>query len=149
MAAQIGTIFVERKDQASRKEARRIIAKVLARSAYPPVIVFPEGRLGLGDQVLSLPLRHLRDGVFDARPLPAVRLALQSPRNCHLERTPGRRTRLRRVAAGHLPWAAAPLPQAGETRPPQPRTTIHASSGMSARLVAEAVGLGIGDIGDA
>ncbi|MEZ4831439.1 MAG: 1-acyl-sn-glycerol-3-phosphate acyltransferase [Caldilineaceae bacterium] len=62
LAAQIGTIFVERKDQASRKEARRIIAKVLARSAYPPVIVFPEGRLGLGDQVLSLPLRHLRDG---------------------------------------------------------------------------------------
>ncbi|MBI1296401.1 hypothetical protein GC175_15720 [bacterium] len=60
MAAQVGTIFVERKDHSSRKEARRIIAKVLTRSAYPPVIVFPEGRLGLGDQVYSF-----RYGIFE------------------------------------------------------------------------------------
>lgn len=52
MAAQIGTIFVHREDKTSRQEARESIASVLQRSLYPPLIVFPEGRLGQGDRVL-------------------------------------------------------------------------------------------------
>jgi 1-acyl-sn-glycerol-3-phosphate acyltransferase len=52
MAAQIGTIFVRREDKTSRAEARESIARVLERSHYPPLVVFPEGRLGQGDRVL-------------------------------------------------------------------------------------------------
>ena len=52
MAAQIGTIFVKREDKGSRIEARESIVRVLRRSHYPPLVVFPEGRLGSGDRVL-------------------------------------------------------------------------------------------------
>jgi 1-acyl-sn-glycerol-3-phosphate acyltransferase len=60
IAHQIGTIFVVRQDRASRKEAREIIIKVLNRSIYPPTIIFPEGRLGLGDQI-----NPFRYGIFE------------------------------------------------------------------------------------
>lgn len=52
MAERIGTIFVERQDKSSRAEARESIAKALLKSHYPPLVVFPEGRLGQGDNVL-------------------------------------------------------------------------------------------------
>ncbi len=52
MAEQIGTIFVQREDRTSRAEARESIAKVLNKSHYPPLVVFPEGRLGQVDGVL-------------------------------------------------------------------------------------------------
>ena len=52
MAAQIGTIFVQRDDKGSRAAARDSIVRVLQQSDYPPLVVFPEGRLGAGDRVL-------------------------------------------------------------------------------------------------
>ncbi len=52
MAEQIGTIFVRREDKGSRSLARNAIAKALNSSHYPPLVVFPEGRLGQGDSVL-------------------------------------------------------------------------------------------------
>jgi 1-acyl-sn-glycerol-3-phosphate acyltransferase len=52
MAAQAGTIFVRREDKSSRNQARDTIANVLSRSQYPPLVVFPEGRLGQGDRIL-------------------------------------------------------------------------------------------------
>jgi 1-acyl-sn-glycerol-3-phosphate acyltransferase len=52
MAAQIGTIFAQREDKGSRAVARKTIEHVMKRSHYPPLVVFPEGRLGRGDRVL-------------------------------------------------------------------------------------------------
>lgn len=52
MAERVGTIFVRREDKTSRAEARSAIADAVQRSHYPPIVVFPEGRLGQGDTVL-------------------------------------------------------------------------------------------------
>ena len=52
MAEQIGTIFVRREDKGSRSQAREAITQALNSSHYPPLVVFPEGRLGQGDSVL-------------------------------------------------------------------------------------------------
>ena len=52
MAAQAGTIFVRREDKTSRSQARNAMARALTRSQYPPLVVFPEGRLGQGDRIL-------------------------------------------------------------------------------------------------
>lgn len=60
MAEQVGTVFVKRDDTASRAAARDAIAKVINRSQYPPVVVFPEGRLGMGDRV-----NPFFPGIFD------------------------------------------------------------------------------------
>ncbi|MCB0071265.1 MAG: 1-acyl-sn-glycerol-3-phosphate acyltransferase [Caldilineaceae bacterium] len=60
MAEQIGTVFVKRDDKESRAAARDSIAKVITRSQYPPVVVFPEGRLGMGDRV-----NPFFPGIFD------------------------------------------------------------------------------------
>lgn len=51
MAAQLGTVFVARQSQESRRAARRAMVDILRRSAYPPLVVFPEGKLGLGDKI--------------------------------------------------------------------------------------------------
>ena len=61
MAAQIGTIFVRREDKDSRAAARDSIVEVLKKDQYPPLIVFPEGRLGLGDRV-----NPFRYGIFES-----------------------------------------------------------------------------------
>ena len=51
MAEQIGTIFVERENSDSRFAARSAVEKVVAVSEYPPLVIFPEGRLGAGDRI--------------------------------------------------------------------------------------------------
>lgn len=60
MAEQIGTVFVKRDDKESRAAARDSIAKVINEAKYPPVVVFPEGRLGMGDRV-----NPFFPGIFD------------------------------------------------------------------------------------
>jgi 1-acyl-sn-glycerol-3-phosphate acyltransferase len=60
MAEQIGTVFVKRDDKESRAAARDSIAKVIKHGQYPPVVVFPEGRLGMGDRV-----NPFFPGIFD------------------------------------------------------------------------------------
>ncbi len=60
MAEQIGTIFVRREDRTSRSEARDSMVKVFSKSLFPPLVVFPEGRLGDGVQ-----LHQFRYGIFE------------------------------------------------------------------------------------
>lgn len=60
ISQQVGTIFVERGDAASRSAARESVAAELRRSDRPPLVVFPEGRLGLGQGIL--PFRY---GIFE------------------------------------------------------------------------------------
>lgn len=51
MAEQIGTIFVKRENKDSRFAAREAVEVVVGRSQYPPLVIFPEGRLGAGDRI--------------------------------------------------------------------------------------------------
>ncbi len=60
IAKSIGTVFVTREDPASRRQARTAVADALRREPYPPLVIFPEGRLGPGDELL--PFRH---GAFE------------------------------------------------------------------------------------
>ncbi|MCA9937577.1 MAG: 1-acyl-sn-glycerol-3-phosphate acyltransferase [Anaerolineales bacterium] len=57
MARAVGTVFVNRGDKASRHQAREQLAHV---ERYPPIVVFPEGRIGPGG--VLLPFRH---GAFE------------------------------------------------------------------------------------
>ncbi len=54
------SVFVNRSSRASRAEARDLISAALQRSPYPPIVIFPEGRLGPGDRLN--PFRH---GAFE------------------------------------------------------------------------------------
>jgi 1-acyl-sn-glycerol-3-phosphate acyltransferase len=56
MAAAIGTVFVDREDSASRKAARSSLAASLRQEPHPPIVVFPEGKIQPGDEVL--PFRY-------------------------------------------------------------------------------------------
>lgn len=49
VARAIGTVFVARQDRHARKQARGEIATALQREPQPPIVLFPEGRLGPGD----------------------------------------------------------------------------------------------------
>jgi 1-acyl-sn-glycerol-3-phosphate acyltransferase len=57
MARSIGRVFVKRKDKESRAEAKVALAEV---EAFPPVVLFPEGKRGPGDELL--PFRY---GAFE------------------------------------------------------------------------------------
>jgi 1-acyl-sn-glycerol-3-phosphate acyltransferase len=48
MAKSVGTVFVARQDPTARKQARNEIAIALQQAPQPPVVLFPEGRLGPG-----------------------------------------------------------------------------------------------------
>jgi 1-acyl-sn-glycerol-3-phosphate acyltransferase len=52
----IDTVFVARHDQQSRKQARAAIAAAMQTAPYPPLVIFPEGRLGPGDRLLRFRL---------------------------------------------------------------------------------------------
>ena len=54
------SVFVNRSSRASRAEARDLISAALQRNPYPPIVIFPEGRLGPGDRLN--PFRH---GAFE------------------------------------------------------------------------------------
>jgi len=56
MAKVIGTVFVRRSNPDARKAARTEIAAALHDEPKPPVVLFPEGRLGLGHALY--PLRY-------------------------------------------------------------------------------------------
>ncbi|MCC6166123.1 MAG: 1-acyl-sn-glycerol-3-phosphate acyltransferase [Caldilineaceae bacterium] len=56
LARAIDTVFVARTDQASRQQARTAVAAALQATPYPPLVIFPEGRLGPGDRLF--PFRH-------------------------------------------------------------------------------------------
>lgn len=59
LASSLDTVYVKREDRESRGKARIQIANALAQRPYPPLVLFPEGRLGPGDQ-----LNPFRYGAF-------------------------------------------------------------------------------------
>ena len=50
-AQAIGTVFVERENRASRAGARTALARSFRMDKRPPIVLYPEGRLGPGDHV--------------------------------------------------------------------------------------------------
>lgn len=60
IARSIGTIFVARNDRESRVKARLAIARALKTAPYPAVVLYPEGKLGLGEK-----LNPFRFGAFE------------------------------------------------------------------------------------
>lgn len=60
VAQAIGTVFVDRGDRTSRAEARSQLADALAERDHPPLVLFPEGRIGEGRV-----LHPLRRGAFE------------------------------------------------------------------------------------
>jgi 1-acyl-sn-glycerol-3-phosphate acyltransferase len=56
IAAAIGTIYVQRADRDSRRQARNELIERFLQEPDPPIVLFPEGKLGPGDQ--PLPFRH-------------------------------------------------------------------------------------------
>ncbi len=60
VAKAIGTVFVDRGDRDARAEARRELAEALAERDHPPLVLFPEGRIGEGEV-----LHPLRRGAFE------------------------------------------------------------------------------------
>ncbi len=54
------TVFVDRSNRESRRLARHSITAALQRDPYPPIVVYPEGRLGPGDR-----LNPFRFGAFE------------------------------------------------------------------------------------
>lgn len=51
MTKSIGTVFVSRQDRESRKQARGEIVAAIEDEPQPPIVLFPEGRLGPGHQL--------------------------------------------------------------------------------------------------
>lgn len=60
IARAIGTIFVARNDRQSRVQARLAITRALKNAPYPPVVLYPEGKLGPGEK-----LNPFRFGAFE------------------------------------------------------------------------------------
>lgn len=67
VARAIGTVFVDRGERASRAAARRELAASLAERNHPPLVLFPEGRIGEGAV-----LHPLRRGAFEVAAAGAV-----------------------------------------------------------------------------
>lgn len=57
IATAIGCVYVKREDKKSRAEAKAALAKV---ETFPPIVLFPEGKRGPGDELL--PFRY---GAFE------------------------------------------------------------------------------------
>jgi 1-acyl-sn-glycerol-3-phosphate acyltransferase len=51
MTKSIGTVFVAREDPNARKQARGEIVAAMEQDPQPPIVLFPEGRLGPGYQL--------------------------------------------------------------------------------------------------
>jgi 1-acyl-sn-glycerol-3-phosphate acyltransferase len=75
MAKAVGTIFVKREDRNSRKQVRRAIADAFASEPDPPVVLFPEGKLGHADQLL--PFRYGAFELASAQQLPYLLCAIR------------------------------------------------------------------------
>lgn len=54
------TVYVDRSSRQSRRAARHSISAALRKDPFPPVVIFPEGKLGPGDYMY--PMRH---GAFE------------------------------------------------------------------------------------
>lgn len=52
LASAVGTVFVERENRTSRAAARNAIVGTLRQTPYPPLVLFPEGKLGPGHRLI-------------------------------------------------------------------------------------------------
>lgn len=52
LAGAVDTVFVEREKRTSRAEARNSIVNTLQDTPYPPLVLFPEGKLGPGTRLI-------------------------------------------------------------------------------------------------
>ena len=75
MAQAIGTVFLRRSDREARRAARSEIATELRNEPKPPVVLFPEGRLGPGHALY--PLRYGAFAVAATDRLPYVLCGLR------------------------------------------------------------------------
>jgi 1-acyl-sn-glycerol-3-phosphate acyltransferase len=51
MATAVGTVYVDRESSTSRREALESIVDVFKEKPDPPIVIYPEGRLGMGDKL--------------------------------------------------------------------------------------------------
>lgn len=51
MATAVGTVYVDRESSASRQEALESIVATFQEEPNPPIVIYPEGRLGMGDKL--------------------------------------------------------------------------------------------------
>lgn len=75
LASAAETVFVNRGNKDSRKEARDAVSRALRTSPYPPIVIFPEGKLDPG--ISLYPFRH---GAFELaiqNEVPFLPVALQ------------------------------------------------------------------------
>ena len=69
MARKLGTVFVDREAAASRSAALRHMVRILRSRPYPPLVIFPEGRLDPGDRLLPFRVGTFRLAVRYRIPL--------------------------------------------------------------------------------
>jgi 1-acyl-sn-glycerol-3-phosphate acyltransferase len=75
MARATGTIFVKRDDPNSRKQVRKTIAAAFESEPDPPLVLFPEGKLGHSNQLL--PFRYGAFELASAQQLPYLLCAIR------------------------------------------------------------------------
>ncbi len=69
MARKLGTVFVDRQTASSRSAALRHMVRILRSRPYPPLVIFPEGRLDPGDRLLPFRVGTFRLAVRYRIPL--------------------------------------------------------------------------------
>jgi len=75
IALAVDTIYVNRSDQTSRTQARQEIASQLQARPYPPLMLYPEGKIGSGDALL--PFRHGAFQIALDNDIPCLLCAIQ------------------------------------------------------------------------
>lgn len=96
IARNVGTLFVRRDSPRSRLAAREKVVEVLAEGQVPPIVLFPEGRLGPGDTLF--PFRH---GAF------GIAIQAQTPYMlCAIRYTPLDLVLWRAAAEGEGMWSS-------------------------------------------
>lgn len=71
----VGTVFVQRDSPRSRLEARTKVLAALKENPFPPIVLFPEGRLGPGDTLF--PFRHGAFGIAIEGNTPYLPVAIE------------------------------------------------------------------------
>lgn len=74
-ARKTGTLFVRRDNPRSRAAARTQVADAVSEKGVPPVVLFPEGRLGPGNTLF--PFRHGAFGIAIEREIPYLVCAIR------------------------------------------------------------------------
>ncbi len=146
----MGTVFVARGDRSSRRQARNAILNALQAAPFPPLVLFPEGRLGPGDRLF--PFRHGAFEIAVEQGIPFVPCALRyRPRDVavwHGGRGEPLGAAVWKLACSPQPVIVEVLPMAVVTPRPEDdpalladaaRTAVAEALGIDPNLVAEAL----------